>query len=222
MKTDIKMGTRLNVELERLSKAMPGTVLVTTFLGEDGLGKLLIDAPMLRTMRFPLQAGEQCECSYHDATANYSFDCEVLERITRGEQVLFSMLQTSEILRVQRRDDYRLPILLEGRLVTQDEAKQAVNEPFVTVDISGGGLAMKTTKLIDKALNCEVHMALEQDKPLKVNAEVCWGRKLDSEEAGSPWKYAYGLRFIHKDTKQKEYIAKVVFQKQLDQRRRAR
>lgn len=222
MKTDVKIGTKLNLKLDRVSKAMPGTYLVTTFLGEDGEGKFLIDAPMLRTMRFPVQTGETCECSYHDEAANYDFDGEVLERISRGDQVMFSMRQTSEVTRVQRRDDYRLPFTLEGRLVTKDEAKLPIDEPFITVDISGGGLAVKTTKVIDKSLNCEVHMALEPNKPLKVIAEVRWSRRLDNEETGSPWKYSYGLKFLHKDTQQRDYIAKLVFQKQLEQRRRVR
>lgn len=223
MKTGIETGRLLTIDLQRLADSDSDDLPDTMFLGENGQGRFLIEQPILKTVPYPLLNGEACECSYSDESAVYIVPCKVHNRIPRGGEILYAMIQTGELERVQRRDNFRLPISLEGHMRAQSEAGyDIIDDPFETVDISGGGMALMTSHELDKTEDCEVKIALEPGHPLTIQAEICWRRNVVDEKVVKRWKYIYGLKFSEENSKQREYLAHFIFHKQIQQRRRAR
>ncbi len=221
MKTGLTTGVNLTITIERRKETDPNFLLRANYEEEDGNGFFLISAPFYHDFQFPVEFGEILDCMYLDAKATFSFSGEVVERVKKDNLNFLKLRQTKEVVRAQRRDDFRLPIVLHikiDQVVEENGTRSLSRQSCVTIDLSGGGVALRSNAKFVKGEVVAIHLPIAEGGAFStVPGEVSWIKKNDN--INIPWKYAYGLVFIHKDKVSKEKLVKFVFKKQLDMRR---
>jgi c-di-GMP-binding flagellar brake protein YcgR len=135
---------------------------------------------------------------------------------------MFTMSLTKPPERVQRRGDFRLEIAAPGEVVYEDVEGGEMAEirvPIVTVDISGGGVMIKSPRRFPDSVECRIWiMADPESEPWEYKAQLLWQRPVNIP--GSKLSVEAGLRFLHGSNFEKEELSKAIFRKQIEQRRR--
>ncbi|MDL2273824.1 flagellar brake protein [Oscillospiraceae bacterium OttesenSCG-928-G22] len=214
-KVEIKPGTHLRMKLDSTLEVQPNFELSSTFEVADGDLEFSIGAPMHRGAYYPINVGELVYFSYYDDLARYDFQGVILERYRDGELAFLRARQTTEIIRTQRREDYRLDVSFRGTLEYEEfngveyETKKIA---YMTLDLSGGGAAVFLNTYF--GLGKKVFLTLpigELGGPLRLECEVRWMRQ---NVKGAIYKYIVGLKFLFKFARDKQSIIRYIFREQ--------
>lgn len=210
---NIKTGAKMVVRYKDEHGLSPVMEMASAFESSEEDGTFLVAAPIYKEIQFPLPDGEEIDIMYFEASAFFSFRARTRERIKRGDLYFLRMQQLSEPIRTQRRTDFRLPVILMGHInkAMEDRPGSVKHLPARTVDVSGGGVALRTGMSYDVNEKTEVRLPLGKDGAtltIPVVVRRC-SRMQDSEQE---WRYLVGLQFLFKTPAEKESIVAYVFQ----------
>ena len=196
-------------------------------------GVFLVNVPTLGGQPVPLYVGDRVDVGFYRETGRYATTMEVMAFENIDEVRFVWLQQKTEPHRQQRRDAYRLPIMLKVKVCEYKEgmekdlpifgetAEQGTVDEVKTRDISIGGVAIATKREYGAGEKYLLKVFLDDQQknsdPLLVCAEVIRASQPHDEKVGD-----IGLRFHAATNNRSEVLSKYVFnqqQKQIKKRR---
>ncbi len=155
---------------------------------------------------------------YHRKNGCVSFRARILYSYKEGELALSRVVRVSELKRTQRRQFYRLPIMLgvtisicdENDKTSGDEHKEETRfYKGKTVDLSENSVKICCYKKFAKGTKLIVGINLTESDSILVNAEVLFYEKLPDSGL-----YNTVLLFAEQSEREKAYIRRYIFKQQ--------
>ena len=206
----IQEGTRVELAVLRqestLEAWLPGRA--ERLLDEEILVSLAVDASMLAL----LHGGTPVRVCYNGKRALYCFDTVVTRHVHEGI-VLVGLECPRDINRLQRREFVRLCVSLPVRC---RESRQKEEFEARTVDLSGGGMALISSREIPVGCRLDVWIDLGEPGILPMKGEARWLERLD---IGEQRRYMVGVTFLETSEKTQDFITGFVFSEQARLRR---
>jgi len=210
---ELKIGTKLVVFAD--SKEGDEAVEMKTSLegiGEDG--RFLISAPLHKAVLYPIHPGDIIHIKIYEKSAVLSFYAKAGKRVRQDGLDYLAIRMIGKISRIQRREDFRLHVMLDGILeYTDPEDEAEKNVRIHTVDVSGGGAALRSSVGFKQGDAVTVYLPLNaagKKEPRKCEIRRC----ITSENASSENRYNIGVKFIFETRKQKEELVQYIFKMQ--------
>src|SRR6056297_1655560 len=201
-----------------------GTSLIQDFNEEH----LFISVPIEKGIKKRLETGSSVKLVYYDETHLYLFE-SLVEGMLRDKIMMYKLNLPAEFEIVQRREDFRLSVVLEMEYLKVKPVELAdinemnleqIHEMFkadlkecLSLDISGQGIGL----LIDENLDIgDELLVMSQNPSFKV---VLKGHIVHKKKRyqSRGFKYKVGIRFLDQSYGTKEKIVGFVFKKMRDQ-----
>jgi len=203
--------------------------LIGTSLIQDFNEKYLyISVPLEKGTKKSLETGDAIKLVYYDETHLYLFE-SVVEGRHRDNIMLYKLTMPAEFEVVQRREDFRLSIVLEMKYfkvkpmeladineMSLDQIKERYKADLkecLSLDISGQGIGLLIDE--DLAIGDEL-LVLSQNPSFNVvlNGHIVHKGKMYKSKG---FKYKVGIRFLDQSYGTKEKIVGFVFKKMRDE-----
>lgn len=200
---------KINNKIEIYTKDLELAKSIIQDIDDDGI---YIATPILNSISYPLSTGDTVKCNYNDGKGNiYNFQAKVKGR--KFDKIALIILEReSELQKVQRRDNVRMPFFSVMRYSPIDKYNESILRDIEnceyregqTLDLSGGGLRIK----IKESLKLGQFVILNT----KINNEdILALGKIVRDETQNKNEYVYGVKFQYIDAKIKENIIQFIF-----------
>ncbi len=173
---------------------------------------IYIATPILNGKSFPLSTGDTVKCNYNDGKGNiYNFQAKVKGR--KFDKIALIILEReSELQKVQRRDNVRMPFLNMMRYSPIDKYNENILRDIdnceyregQTLDLSGGGLRIKIKESLKLGQLVVLNTKINNEDILALG-------KIVRDETENKNEYVYGVKFQYIDAKIKENIIQFIF-----------
>jgi len=217
-KTYLKPGQRIKLRFNDRPPLGDESFLELSSSYESAVSEdsFLIAAPIYRSALFRLHNGESITVTYFDAAANYEVDIAVDDAVKQDGLDYYRVTMLTDIMRSQRREDFRLFVSIEGVAHLCDEHGEPLPHKapltFETLDLSGGGVAVWTNDEVGRGDYVMLTLPVgENGAVTNVLGSVCWVRISDSL---SIYRRLVGVRFLHRSLPEKERVVRYIFQTQ--------
>lgn len=207
---------------------MPGGLpCPTALLDVDPDGNVLVDGNHQESINQRIAAAHHLTCVSQLDRVRIQFRLKELVRVDNDGRVAFSAPAPDSLLKLQRRELYRLQ-LVPGPVVTLQVPAIAGSEPALQVrvlDLSGGGLALAVReederRFIARTVLADCVLRLPDAEPMPVQIEVAHVSRRDPV-AGAALRA--GCRFVglspHSEKQVLQYIFRVERQRNARERR---
>lgn len=144
--------------------------------------------------------------------AIYEFKAQVVNKLF-GKIPLLRLSKVSEITKIQRRNYYRLKIINKIKVRKVINLKEKQFDEFFAgslVDISGGGVAISTSKELELNDLIETNMDLNSQNICTFGTIV----RKDLREDGSNSPFVYGVKFEKITEHDRNIIMRFIFEEQ--------
>ena len=169
----------------------------------------------------PLQAEDRdVMFTFYRPNGCYSFNARFSPPLRKGNIMFCRVMRVSEIRRIQRRQCYRMPIVLDVSLYGLDD------EGKLGIKYCRG----KTKDLSEKSVTVSCFTAFEEETPLAVEISLSdvdtvmlWAKVLRSvnpQQATDPYEIV--LVFTDHDEKDRAFLRRYIFRKQILLRKKIR
>ncbi|MDR0325820.1 MAG: flagellar brake protein [Oscillospiraceae bacterium] len=216
---ELTAGIKLNVFVPSESET-GGRVKLTSSLEGFGEGnRFIITAPMKGMARYPINPKQELLLQCHLASAIIEFSAVALQRIEKGSLAYLLLEQIGGFKRTQRRQDFRLDCMKDGKLEYTDP-KDGTNKriKIAVSDISGGGTSVRSPVSFELGTQITIHLPIGDEDD--VHTYACEVRRsyrvVDSVE---DLKYNVGLQFHFKNAREKEDLIARVFRMERERRK---
>ncbi|MCL2083877.1 MAG: PilZ domain-containing protein [Oscillospiraceae bacterium] len=220
----LKLGTRLTLAVPGKPPNNAEVSLYSTFELAIDSDNFLISAPMLGAMIYPLSRGDAVVVRYLTPSAFFEADAVVTDRLRKGELQYVKLNSPSPVRRNQRRNDYRVDLILETFVMEPLEnnpmkiIKGAERHKAVIRNLSGGGAALYSSFGTEQGKFLHVVMPPDvMGSETILVSQVHWVRK---PETDSPYAHHIGVRFIFESAGHKESLIRYTFEQQRKQLKR--
>lgn len=203
--SQLELGDK--IEISRTGhKDIKHVCQVLDILDED---EYIISGPIKRSSIVHIAPNTLIDISYSKyQKGKYRFKALVLQVYEKGIYKL-RIKRNGEVIKIQERNYYRLPITLEVEKTFTVEEGIVIKENCITKDISGGGIAIFSN--YDHNLRDELTINIKlRNKELTVKGQIIRISKTDKKN----YKYEIGIKFVEIDSKSREEIVKYIFNKQ--------
>ena len=212
----VEIGEKVEIILERdLLEDVKGFSMVQDF---TDTGELVVSLPVYGGKPILLQRQAIIKVFFYKEEGCYSFDGQVIERFKRENAELVSISQTSSIRRIQRREFYRLKIVLPVKFIVLDDESEE-EAPIIEgccTDISGSGLRLNTDHKLDIGDMIECNFQLDNENDIKIIGKVVRFGIADK----LTYKYDLGISFPKIFEGVRDTIIKFIFEKQRELRKK--
>lgn len=172
---------------------------------------LKINIPVFNGDYLMLHTGEKIEMnSYLDENRCFNFHSEVISRGKEGSIIYYKISTPFNIKKIQRRNFFRVGLLdtIEYKNITNLNKEDIDNLPYkeaLMVDLSGGGLRLKTKDGIKKDDVLLISMMIK-DTQIELKADVVRVENTDQKEN------VCGVRFLNITEAQIDIIIQELFE----------
>jgi len=212
MKNDdiVKPGEKIEIEIEEDSCTNQYLSKVEEVIDDN---TFVIAKPMGEDYYTYLSLGQVIRVIYSRKDALYYFDAEVIERLKSQENISAKLTIISDKYKLQRRNYYRLEIMVPVTLVF--EIKQQENtiktiKKIDTVDISGGGIKILSDNKMDMDTELDLLLSIPDIEYEPVKGRVIRSILVEGENP----MYESAIEFIDIDPKVRQSIIRYIFSKQ--------
>lgn len=211
-KTDLpNIGDKINIELIDNKTTSENKKLVSQIIDIIDDDSILIAIPIFQNVITPISVGEIIKISYSKKNLGvYGFKGKIVGRKNISDISHMKVERIGEIFRVQRREFYRLEVLLNTQIKTIDLQNRDEKIIFaLTKDISGGGLRVISKD--ELKVGSFVQIKIENNnQTINVQGEIL--RCVPYEE--SDYKFELGIIFKDIGEKVREQIVSFIFEHQ--------
>jgi len=169
----------------------------------------IISKPIWGRQFINLQVGDIIKVAYFREEALYYFKAKVLEELRSRETMSAKVVAMSDRYKIQRRNYYRLSIIIPV-IMTYLEEKEQVTKNCSTVDISGGGVRLLTDQKLQRGTEAWLYINIPGIERHAIKASVI--RSIPS--ARDIKLYETALEYKHIDQPVRDIIIKYIFDKQ--------
>ncbi len=189
---------------------------------------IYISVPIEKGIKKALKTGTKLRLIYYDETHLYMFE-SLVEGMRRDNIILYELIQPKKIEVIQRREDFRLSIVLEMKYLKvspaeimdineldmdkiEDRFKDRLNG-CLSIDLSGQGIGL----MIDEMLSIGEQLLVISNSPsfdVVLVGHVVHRYKQFRKKG---FNYKVGIRFVDQSFKTKEKIVGFIFKKMREQ-----
>ncbi|WP_176461604.1 flagellar brake protein [Anaeromicrobium sediminis] len=212
-----EVGTKLEIELLETLNINKKEKLISQVIDIISENCLLVGIPISKGTIRPISVKDEIKLIYtKKGTASYGFKVQVIDRGNKGNIPYLKVIKISDIEKVQRRDYYRLDMVLNVEMHINNDRGEIIKViEGLSKDISGGGIRVLCKEPIYKGTIIELIIKSEKE-PIKVIAEVL--RCTLYEELYS--QYEVGLKYKDISVNNREKIVKFIFDTQRKMRKK--
>ena len=208
IKDMIEIGGKLEIVIKRDSQEdTKGYSMVQDITSE---GELVITQSMRDGIPVVIRLNDTLRVFFFQEESCFAFDGKPIERFKIENANMISIRQISPIEKVQRRQFYRLRIVLPVNLKLLDVKGDAPIIKSYSIDISGNGLRLNIDEKLDINSMIECNIELSAEETLTIRGKVV-RVALDDKYAD---KYDIGISFVDIPRKVQDRIVKFIFDKQ--------
>ncbi|NLS85622.1 MAG: PilZ domain-containing protein [Ruminococcaceae bacterium] len=208
----LKSGTKLAVAFDVPVGKDPDFSLVSSFFKPLGDSSFLMSIPMKSGKSMTISDDQKLLIRYGDGAEQNIIAGYVDETVKQGIRSYWKLRRVTEKRTFFQRADERVKISMHVAYSqpTWHANLDGIIEPEdgLTLDISGGGMAMYLNDYFEVGEICTVTLppmgTSKAGKPITLLAENCWTRKAEKR---SPYKNICGLKFNYKDQRDKKRVA---------------
>jgi len=206
----LKPGEKIDLEINEGEKVGQYLSKVEDVINEN---TFVITRPISNEGYTYLSVGQVVRVMYYRMEALYYFDAEVIDRIKSNESVSAKLNIISDRYKLQRRNYYRLNIMVPVVLsasIASDKGIEKYTRKYDTVDISGGGLKIK----------CEIQLDINTEVDLSINIPGLEFEKIRGKVVRTqmiqkiPDIHEIAVEFTKISTNARQTIIKYIFAKQ--------
>ncbi|MGL4655911.1 MAG: flagellar brake protein [Sarcina sp.] len=192
------VGVNDRVEVER-----DGIIYKSKIQGLDD-EKIHIDIPLHNNDYLMLNVGEEVRVLSYSSqeAAVHELSCEVVSRKIEGNIRLYILDKPFKVRKIQRRNYVRVKLTRVIKCV-----KEETSFDVLLLDLSGGGMRVKTLKKFDIGDEIMVKISVDNQMPIEVNGKV-----VRIEDAINSRNNVIGVEFIDISEWEREKIIKIVFE----------
>lgn len=156
--------------------------------------------------------------TFYRSNGCYSFEARMLAPFLQGNIMLCRIMRVSEIKRIQRRQCYRLPIVLDTVMVVDEEGREEQRFKGKTVDISEKSVALTCFAELkeDMPLTLEIRLSGSETIVTKARVLRCT-RPLTQTDP-----YQIVLIFTNCDEKDQGFLRRYIFKQQILMRKKSK
>ena len=212
-----EVGTKLEIELLETLNVNKKEKLISQVIDTISENCLLVGIPISKGTIRPISIRDEIKLIYtKKGMASYGFKVRVTDRGKKGNIPYLKVVKISEIEKVQRRDYYRLDMVLNVEIHINNDRGEVIKViEGLSKDISGGGIRVLCKEPIDKGTIIEL-VIKNENEPIKVIANVL--RCSLYEEVYS--QYEIGLAYKDISINNREKIVKFIFDAQRKMRKK--
>lgn len=177
---------------------------------------LFLSIPSLKGRFIPIPKGVRMSVNVFDRSSVYEFDTISLGVVKTGNMYVVPVPYPSEVRKTERRRFVRVPLFLDGKFYLSLEP-DAQSYPFMTKNVSAGGLLMTTKKYLKVGDIIYIEITFEENLSLSKQKS-----KIVREDATTGEEFMYGVQFIDLPPQIETKLVRFVFQKELKLRNVAR
>ncbi len=224
--TQVKVGTRLELEILDEDGLRTAPVMISKFEGVEDETNAIIAAPIFQGKIYPVPLDSELDVYFTDkrgiSSKRFKFRAKVKDRQTVENLQYLKLKLTGKITTVQRRKYFRLEYFMQVEYRVVDSLDPQDNEhiPFkkaLTNNLSGGGIGIMLDEKLD--IGSIVECIIKTDESKQVRFFGCVKRYEEKETKGR-LKYIIGIAYIRINDKDKEAVIKFIFNEQRKMRRR--
>jgi len=208
IKDMIEIGEKLEIIVKRDSREdIKGFSMLQDI---NSKGELVVTQPMRDGIPIVIRPDDFIRVLFFKEDGCFAFDGEPVNRFKIENADVISIRQISSIEKIQRRQFYRLKIVLPVELKLLDNKEDTPILKGYSVDISGNGLRLN----IDQKLNVDAivkcNIKLNSNESVTVKGRVV-RVGLDDKLA---YKYDMGITFVDIPNATQDRIVKFIFEEQ--------
>lgn len=182
----------------------------------------LVTAPMQGSLLYPINPGERVIITYINGPAAFESEAIAGERLKKGDLNYLSMTCSGYVKRNQRRNDFRVDVLIDITTVRAFPANPSLPLPdaekqkCLINNLSAGGSAFFTNEELSVGEPIHVNIpALVYGTPKTLAAQIHWQRRTENRDLA--YKFYTGSRFLFTNTLDKEDLIKFTLEQQRKQ-----
>ncbi len=207
----IKKGIKLQIAYDHKDLEEKDFTMITTFQEQIDETCYLMSIPMKNGKA--LQITEEEKLVFKGGTGNGSifFAGYIDETVKKGVRTFWKVRRVNEQRMVAQRSDERIDCTFRLKYWQPTWSTnfdgEIEPEEGLTINVSGGGLAMYLNDVFHVGEVCEIQFPQmgkgKAGQPIEVIGETCWNRE---PEKGMGFKNVCGIKFIYKDDKMKKKV----------------
>lgn len=168
---------------------------------EDGF---IINMPVEDGVYLTLEAGNEIVIDYFTEDGfYYEFDAEVISRVVEKKMPMYKISKPDKATKIQRRNFVRVN-LSEYALYKKDDNKKDEWQEGLILDLSGGGLKIKSKEKIESGEKVIIKLSYEKESH-EINGIII---RCDKSQDG---EYIWGIEFREIDERKRDKIVQKVF-----------
>ena len=194
---------------------------MTLYFTDEGI---MCAMPIYEGHIVPLEKGKRFEGYFYSDNKIYRAMCSVVSRVKEEKVHVAEIKLDSALVRIQRREYYRLSCIMPASLRTVTDLKEGLDEiqdlilnednyKCTIVDISGGGIRLQSKKKYQK----DDYMMLDFDLDIdgSISHKSIIGKVVESRANDNDGTlFANRLQFVDIDRLDREEIIKYIFGQQ--------
>ncbi len=205
--SQLKIGDRLNIERCGGDNTINEKNILNAQLIDLREKDIYISTPIYKRKRCFLSNGQNVSVFFYRDTAVYQFYAEVIKQVYTNITA-FIIRPTSELYRIQRREHYRLPIVIN--VILEKRQNDKIHRlKCVTKDLSGGGIKAICNEKLEEGENVKIKLYLYKNDRIILNGKVI--RVIKNTITNC---YELGIRFDTISQSNEDKIYAFVFKKQ--------
>lgn len=177
---------------------------------------ITVAAPVKDDTPVPVNVGEKINMFFWDNTCQYAFEAQVIARANTSIPII-TIKKSSELQRMQRRSYFRIQAMLKVifNIENEDDDAEPENYEGLTLNISGGGILLSTSTMLEAGSNIKLKLYLaERDY---VTAIGCVERV---DFLSTKKLYRAGIDFFMIYESDRDKIVAYVFEREIELRKK--
>ncbi len=203
----LKIGDHIEIEIDNGESFLKMKSNVVSVVSDD---RISVAMPIYKGKLYPISVGQIVNIVFTKANkGRIYFPAEALDRMEKGNLKILVVKKISDLKSFQRRNFFRLNIILNMNLEIIEKGVLVKTIPAITKDISGGGLRVIAKEKLSKhtIVKCKITLDNEVVEPF---GEVV---RCDPQP-DSIIKYDLGISFTAIDEHIRSKIISFIFKNQ--------
>jgi len=203
----LKLGENIEIEIDNGESFLKMKSNIISVINDN---RISISMPIYKGRIYPIAAGRRINVVFSKANkGTFYFTAEVVNRMEKENLKILLVKKISDIKHFQRRDFFRLSIVLNMDLEVIENGSPIKTIAAISKDISGGGLRLITREKLPKHTVVKCIMKLDNDVVEPFGKVVrC------SPQADSIIKHDVGICFTAIDESIRSKIISFIFKNQ--------